>query len=134
MSESQKVAGSCFCGAIRFHFELPSKWCAHCHCSMCRKVHGAGYVTWVGFESTRFRLEQGKEDLAWFESSVGASRGSCRNCASSMFFRSERWADEIHVALACLDGPIDREPQTHAYHNSHVDWMPLDDALEIFNG
>ena len=134
MSKSQYVAGSCFCGAVRFHFELPSKWCAHCHCSMCRKVHGAGYVTWVGFKSTGLRLEQGKEDLTWFESSAGASRGSCRTCSSSMFFRSERWADEIHVALACLDGPIDREPQTHAYHNSHVDWMPLDDALEIFNG
>ena len=46
MNESTKVEGGCLCGAVRFSLELPSKWCAHCHCSMCRRAHGAGYVTW----------------------------------------------------------------------------------------
>lgn len=134
MTDASSVSGSCFCGAVRFHFELPSKWCAHCHCSMCRKVHGAGYVTWVGFKNSHFHLDQGKQELSWFESSKGASRGFCNNCSSSMFFRSERWADELHVALACLDDPIDRDPQAHAFHDSHVDWMPIDDALKMYNG
>ena len=134
MTASSKVSGSCFCGAVRFHIELPSKWCAHCHCSMCRKVHGAGYVTWVGFESSHFQLGQGERELTWFDSSAGASRGFCSTCSSSMFFKSERWAGELHVALACLDDPIDRQPEAHAFHDTHVDWMPLDDALQIFNG
>ncbi len=134
MTASSNVSGSCFCAAVRFHLELPSKWCAHCHCSMCRKVHGAGYVTWVGFESSQFQLERGEKELTWFDSSAGASRGFCSTCGSSMFFKSERWAGELHVALACLDEPIDRQPQAHAFHDSHVDWMPLDDALQIFNG
>ncbi len=134
MPESSSVSGSCFCGAVRFRFELPSKWCAHCHCSMCRKVHGAGYVTWVGFESSHFQLEGGENALTWFGSSTGASRGFCSTCGSSMFFKSERWAGELHVALGCLDEPIDRQPQAHAFHDSHVDWVPLDDALQIFNG
>jgi hypothetical protein len=51
-----------------------------------------------------------------------------------MLFRSERWAGQVHVALACLDDPIDRRPQAHAFHDSHVDWMPLDHALMIYNG
>ncbi len=134
MTDSRKVSGSCFCGAVKFHFDLPSKWCAHCHCSMCRKVHGAGYVTWVGFADTHFHLDEGKSELSWFESSKGANRGSCSTCSSSMLFRSERWAGELHVALACLDEPIDRQPQAHAFHDSHVDWMPLDDALSVYNG
>ena len=134
MSEPNKVKGSCFCGAVRFHFDLPSKWCAHCHCSMCRKIHGAGYVTWVGFEEPRFTLDQGAVELNWFQSSPGASRGFCCKCGSSMFFKAKRWAGELHVALACLDDPIDRKPQAHAFHDSHVDWMPLDDALKVFNG
>ncbi|HSM68793.1 MAG TPA: GFA family protein [Xanthomonadales bacterium] len=133
MSENT-VRGSCLCGAVRFHLELPSKWCAHCHCSMCRKAHGAGYVTWVGFESSRFTLDKGASCLTWFDSSPGASRGFCSTCGSSMLFRSERWAGELHVALACLDDPIDRKPQAHAFHESHVDWMPLDEALKVYNG
>ncbi len=134
MNDQQHVTGGCFCGAVRFSFELPSKWCAHCHCSMCRRVHGAGYVTWVGFEEDRFTLDRGEDSLAWFASSEAAQRGFCKTCGSSMFFRSERWAGEIHVALGCMDGPIDRQPQAHAFHDSHVDWMPLDDALKVFKG
>jgi len=101
---------------------------------MCRKTHGAGYVTWVGFESGQFQLDEGEEWLTWFESSKGASRGFCSRCGSSMFFKAERWAGELHVALGCLDGPVDRKPQAHAFHDSHIDWVPLDDALQIFNG
>jgi hypothetical protein len=101
---------------------------------MCRKAHGAGYVTWVGFDSSHFSLDQGVSCLTWFDSSPGASRGFCSTCGSSMLFRSERWAGQVHVALACLDDPIDLKPQAHAFHDSHVDWMPLDEALKIYNG
>ncbi len=127
------VEGGCLCGAVRFSLKLPSKWCAHCHCSMCRRQHGAGYVTWVGFESNHFKLLNG-EQLSWYESSPGARRGFCSTCGSSMLFESDRWAGEMHVALACLDGPIDSKPQAHAFYNSHINWMPVDDALQIFNG
>lgn len=134
MPENDHVNGGCFCGAVQFRLDLPSKWCAHCHCSMCRHIHGAGYVTWVGFEDSHFHLDLGDEDLAWYQSSEQAQRGFCRHCGSSMLFKSERWAGEIHVALACIVGPIDRLPQAHAFYDTHVDWMPLDDSLQIFKG
>jgi len=133
MNDVVKSRGSCLCGAIRFAVTLPSKWCAHCHCSMCRKYHGAGYVTWVGFEDSHFELEQGEDQLRWYTSSTEAERGFCGNCGSSMLFRSQRWPGEIHVALGCLDDPIDRQPQAHVFHDTHVNWMPIDEALQIYN-
>lgn len=134
MTARKTVTGGCLCGAVRFEIELPSKWCAHCHCSMCRRAHGAGYVTWVGMQSERFRLLAGRDDLQWYESSPGARRGFCRRCGSSMLFESTRWSGETHVALGCIDGPIDRAPQAHAFFDSHVDWLPIDEALQIFRG
>jgi len=129
-SKPEKVEGGCFCGAVRFSIDLPSKWCAHCHCSMCRRIHGAGYVTWVGVDSEHFNLtKRGK--LQWYESSPGARRGFCKHCGSSMLFESARWSGETHVALACLDGAIDRKPQANAFYNAHVDWMPMDESLTI---
>jgi hypothetical protein len=100
---------------------------------MCRKAHGAGYVTWAGFDSGHFNLVSGDHHLEWYESSPGARRGFCRTCGSTMLFESERWQGETHVALACIEDPIDREPQAHVFYGSHVDWMPIDDALEIFS-
>ena len=134
MSESKQVEGGCLCGKVRFSIDLPSKWCAHCHCSMCRRAHGAGYVTWVGFESQQFKLTNGDQYLSWYESSPGARRGFCSCCGSTMLFESQRWAGETHVARASIDDPIDRKPQANVFHDAHVDWMPLDDALKIFSG
>jgi len=127
-SKGKKVEGGCFCGAVRFELELPSKWCAHCHCTMCRRIHGAGYVTWVGMQSEQFTLLQ-DDELQWYESSPGARRGFCKTCGSSMLFESVRWSSETHVALACLNQAIDRKPQAHAFYDSHVEWMPVDDSL-----
>ncbi len=132
MSDEGKVTGGCLCGGVRFTVELPSIWCAHCHCTLCRRAHGAGYVTWVGVKEERFHLDRGEELLAWYGSSGEAKRGFCTRCGSSMFFRSSRWPGEVHITLANFDGPIDRKPEAHAFHDTHVNWMPLDDALKIY--
>ena len=129
MNGTNTVNGSCLCGAIEFELQLPSKWCAHCHCGMCRRAHGAGYVTWVGFESDRFELLTGDHHLQWYESSPGARRGFCSTCGSTMLFESTRWPGETHVALACIDDPIDREPASNAYMDNHVGWMPINHGL-----
>jgi len=134
MASDNKVNGSCFCGAIKFTADLPSKWCAHCHCSMCRKAHGAGYVTWTGFEQAQVSIGSGTDQLTWYDSSPGAQRGFCRQCGSTMFFRSERWAGELHIALGCIDDALDREPQANVFFDRHVDWMPIDKSLKQVDG
>lgn len=134
MNKHAHVDGGCLCGSVKFSAKLPSKWCAHCHCSMCRVAHGAGYVTWVGFEQHQVSFAKGESHLRWHESSPGAQRGFCKECGSSMFFRSERWAGELHIALACIDGDIDRQPQANVFFDNHVDWMPIDEKLKQVEG
>lgn len=131
---SRSVTGSCLCGAVSFELKLPSLWCGHCHCSQCRRAHGAGYVTWVGFEGDQFLLKSGGEDLQWFESSPGARRGFCSKCGSSMLFEAERWPGEIHVTLGNIEGPVDRKPTGNAFFETHVDWMPIDRSLKTSGG
>jgi hypothetical protein len=134
MQNEKYINGSCLCGAVEFSAALPSKWCAHCHCSLCRKAHGAGYVTWVGFEAGQVSFTRGEDQLSWYESSPGAQRGFCQQCGSSLFFRSENWAGELHIALACINDPIDRQPQANVFFDSHVDWMPIDTRLKQIDG
>ena len=134
MTTNKKVNGSCLCGTIGFIVQLPSLWCAHCHCSMCRKAHGAGYVTWAGFDQEQVEFTSSDDELSWYESSAGAQRGFCRKCGSTMFFRSQRWAGELHVALACLNDAIDRQPQANVFFDKHVEWMPIDTSLKQVDG
>ncbi len=124
----QRVSGSCLCGALKFSIGLPSLWCAHCHCSQCQRAHGSAFVTWVGVPESAFQRVD-DASLVWFRSSVGAERGFCRDCGSSLFFRSDRWPGEIHVTLANLHTAIDRSPQVHVFYDSHVSWVQLGDEL-----
>jgi hypothetical protein len=122
------VTGQCLCGSVRFEVELPSIWCAHCHCGMCRRAHGAAFVTWVGFSRDRVRVVAG-DQLGRYQSSPPATRSFCRQCGSPLFFESERWADQIHVALASLDGPIDRPPAAHVFYSDRALWFEATDEL-----
>jgi len=86
------------------------------------------------FEREQVSITSGEDSLQWYESSPGAQRGFCRQCGSSMFFRSRQWAGELHVALACIDDAIDREPEANAFFDRHIDWMPIDTSLKQLDG
>jgi hypothetical protein len=120
------VEGGCLCGAVRYSIALPPLWVAHCHCSMCRRAQGAGFVTWVGASETDFLLESGAEALARYQSSAAATRSSCSRCGSPLFFQSSHWPGEIHVTLASLDSAAGLEPAAHAYWSSRAGWIGWD--------
>lgn len=123
------VGGSCLCGGVRFRARLPSKWVAHCHCTYCRRAHGAPFVTWAGFASEQFELEADTVTPAWYESSPGARRAFCPRCGSPMFFEATRWPGEMHVARSLIQGPLDRAPTAHVFYESHVSWLDVNDTL-----
>ena len=126
------VSGGCLCGAVRFRIVFPTIWCAHCHCTLCRRAHGAAFVTYVGVPRESFHLERGAEELVRYDSSAEAHRRFCRRCGSTLTFEGERWQNEVHVVVANLDGPLDRAPQAHVYFDRSVDWVkPADDLPRL---
>ena len=134
MTDDSLFTGGCLCGAVRFEVRPPTKWCAHCHCSLCRRAHGAAFVTWFGVDRPQFVLISGEGDISWYRSTPEARRGFCSGCGSTLFFESQRWPDETHIALAHMDGPIDRAPKAHVFYDSHVDWGAPGDDLPRYGG
>ncbi len=132
MTASPSTAtGACLCGRVCFALDWPSLWVAHCHCTQCRRGHGAAYVTWLGMAESRARIVDagdghGASALRWHASSPGAERGFCARCGSPLFFRSARWPGELHIALGSLDGEADRAPEAHVFWDTHVDWCSVD--------
>ena len=132
--DTAPVPGSCFCGAVKFEVTLPTLSCAHCHCTMCRRVHGAGYVTWIAVPYTQFRMVSGQEHLAVHHSSDHGRRSFCDVCSSSLFCESTRRPNHIDIVLANLSGKIDRDPQAHYYFSDRADWVKVGDDLPRFGG
>ena len=128
----KKVSGSCFCGAVQFSIELPTLFCGHCHCSMCRRPHGAAYVTWTAVPPERLTIIRGGDRLTTYQSSTNGSRRFCSICGSHLFCQVEDHA--IDVTLASLHGPIDRVPEEHYYYDSRADWTDIHDDLPKLGG
>lgn len=132
--DNNKVEGSCLCGAVRFAITPPTIACAHCHCSICRRAHGAAFVTWVLTAKERFEFLSGADRLVRYASSPGARRSFCGICGSSLLFEAEHYPGQIHVALANLHGKIDRLPEVHVFFSDRVPWVELADDLPRLGG
>jgi hypothetical protein len=133
MSEP-KASGSCFCGAIRFSVVLPTMFCGHCHCSMCRRNHGAAYVTWLAVPRAQFILESNESELVRFRSSEHGTRSFCKRCGSSLFCESSHYPDIVDIVLANMQDPIDRQPECHLYFDDRAAWVDVNDGLPRFGG
>ena len=133
MTHGATVAGSCLCRSVRFRVELPSLFCAHCHCTMCQRSHGAPFVTWFAVPRERFVL-QADETLTRYRSSDHGTRSFCRRCGSTLFCESTHSPRHIDIVLANMEGAIDRRPECHVYYDSRAPWIDLSDALPRTGG
>lgn len=132
--EVATVPGACLCGAVRFAVELPTLFCAHCHCSMCRRGHGAVYVTWFGVPCERLRVLAGADRLVRYRSSEHGTRSFCGVCGSTLFCESTNHPQYLDVVLANMEGPIDQPPGAHFFFDDRAGWVAIGDALPRFGG
>ena len=129
MSDKAEFIGECQCGEVRFTANPPTLFCAHCHCDFCRRAHGAAFVTWFGVPEAQFRFLRGEDRVTWYASSKQGRRGFCARCGSTLFFTSSLAPGEIHIALANMNGEIDRRPELHVFFDARVDWFECSDGL-----
>jgi hypothetical protein len=134
MSDVRPVLGGCLCGAIRFAVTPPTLFCGHCHCSMCRRNHGAAYVTWFAVLRAQLSIDTGADQLTRYQSSDHGSRSFCGRCGTSLFCVSTRHPDVVDIPLANMDGPIDRLPESHFYFDDRVEWVTVADTLPRLGG
>ena len=125
--------GSCLCGRIRFEADRFDDRIAHCHCSMCRKFHGAAYATIAGVRREDFRWLTGEDALVDYRADNGTTRRFCQDCGSSLIFASDQ-ADPniIEVALGGFDDPLPVSPDAHIYVESGAKWATPDDDLPCY--
>jgi hypothetical protein len=133
------IHGSCLCGGVEFEIAGPLMAPLNCHCSQCRKQHGAAFRSRVRVQAKDFRWLKGEHLVKFYESSRGYQRGFCGACGSPIINRNgPNWkppaefpagaAPQYGVALALLDGPPAR-PELHCFVASKAPWFEITDDL-----
>ena len=131
---NKTVFGGCLCKRIQYEVLLPVKWCAHCHCQLCRQHQAAPVVTWFGVEKNNFNLVKGQQNIAWHQSSDKARRGFCIHCGTPLFFEGERWPNEVHITRESTQEDILQKPQLHVFYDRHVNYLDFNDGLDKYGG
>jgi hypothetical protein len=122
-----KLQGGCLCGAIRYEVDGPLAEAGNCHCSMCRRFHGAAFATYANVDAARFRWLNGQELLAVYESSPGIGWAFCRLCGSSMGLPDQGQLGSI--AIGTLDADPGVRPAYHMFVGSKAPWHQISDQL-----
>lgn len=115
MNTTVQYHGSCLCGAVRYRIDGPIKAVTHCHCSQCRKAHGAAFASYASVPAATLVCNDPDAAIRVFKSSASVSRSFCSNCGANLFWTDAAgdFADWVSVALGTLDTPF--EPTRHKH-------------------
>ena len=126
------VKGSCLCGLVCFEVMNPATEVTHCHCSMCRKQHGAAFATYAGYLPEKLRVTAGEERIQAYRSAPHVERRFCQICGSSFFWVDTTEGKRIWVAVGTLDGDPGRSIDGHIFVGSKASWYEITDDLPQF--
>jgi hypothetical protein len=121
------ITGSCLCGTVCYEITGALQLIGHCHCSICRKSHGAAFATWGIVDPDQFRWTAGESSVQGYESSPGNQRCFCKRCGSPLV--STHGGAVGEVVVGSMDGDPGARPTEHIFVGSKACWHEITDAL-----
>lgn len=100
------VNGRCECGGVRYKVIAPARELYHCHCTRCRRLHGALFATYAYIEKDDLVIEEGAENTATYRSPQATWR-FCRNCGCHLFAEHGQNPGALWYMPATLEGDSD---------------------------
>lgn len=120
--------GTCLCGTVRYEVTKPFNMMVHCHCSMCRKHHGAPFATFAAAPYDSFRWLAGEDAIDGYRSSEQGTRSFCRHCGSVAPMLMPEAGFAVCPAGNLIGDPGIR-PQMHMFVGSKAPWYTITDSL-----
>lgn len=121
------IEGACLCGRVRYRVKGPLFHVTHCHCSMCRRQHGAAFATYAQFSPGDFEWTTGEDLVRLFESPAQAGWCFCSACGSSLAGSDK--GEITSITLATVEGDPGIGPESHIFTGSKAAWHEITDLL-----
>jgi len=95
---------------------------------MCRKLHGAAYVTFAAVERNRFQWSAGEAVVKTYASSDSIDRHFCGNCGSHLMVVFKPEPDVVYLTMGTVDGNPDCPQAYHQFVASKAAWHEITDG------
>jgi hypothetical protein len=124
------VTGACLCGALRYEAAGLSHSLTHCHCSMCRKHHGAPFSTLATAPAHSFRWQSGEASVLEYRSSTARVRRFCGVCGS---VAPAAMKGDVLLPAGNLVGELGEVDGLHLFVGSKAPWHIIADDLPQYD-
>lgn len=121
--------GSCLCGGLQFEVTGPIQNVGNCHCSICRKLHGAPFSTYAQVSKQSLEIRKGAELVRRYASSESVERTFCDTCGANFTFHFSALPDAVWVAVGLLEDDPKLRPEHHMFVASKASWHEITDRL-----
>ena len=121
------MKGHCECRTVRFTIDGDIEDYSHCHCSQCRRLHGAAYATFAGVKLDGFRYTDGEDQVSEYASSDKNDRWFCAVCGSNIACFARDEPDMLYVAMSAIEGHPALPEVYHIFVGSKAPWHEITD-------
>ncbi|MDL5031547.1 GFA family protein [Pelomonas sp. APW6] len=127
------LQGSCLCQGVRYTLASPPRFINLCHCSLCRKLSGSAFGSFLHADGRGLRWLAGEALVRRYESSPGNWRAFCTACGSLLPVLEDGGRHAI-IPAGTLDDDPGLQPLVHIHCASKAPWYDLPaDGLPRFD-
>jgi hypothetical protein len=128
------ITGRCECARVRYQVDGEISDFCHCHCSICRRIHGAAFATWGGVARDAFRFVSGEDQLSTYAYSDRSDSIFCSNCSSTLLVDFKTEVDMLYITMGTVDGEVKCPPVYHQFAGSKAPWHEITDDAPQHEG
>jgi hypothetical protein len=121
------IKGRCECARVQYEVDAEISDFSHCHCSQCRRLHGAAFASFGGIPSDKFRYVSGESDTRTYASSETGDRVSCGVCGSQILGVYTPEPEVLYITMGTVDGDPTCPPAYHQFVGSKAPWYDICD-------
>ena len=107
-----QLAGSCFCGAVRFTVETRTPYpYRRCYCARCRKTAGGtGAAANLLAQASSLEIE-GADALSEYAAPDTTRTRFCSHCGSAIYLTIDAAPDFVYPFASSIDTPLPEPPE-----------------------
>lgn len=129
------LSGRCLCGAIEYTVTHQPVQVLNCHCTLCRRMNGSAFSTYVVVRASDLRFLRGEEALIQYAVTERTTRHCCRHCGCALFNANPASYPGLRMLyLGTLDEAAYLAPRVDIYCDAKLAWVDSAAALPAFAG
>jgi len=124
--------GKCLCEAIEYEISGSLGPIYNCHCSKCRRWHGAAFRTRASINKSQFKWVSGSDNLSSYKSSENVTKFFCKSCGSPLISTYENKPEILGIPLGGIEGISELNIEANIFVASKATWYKITDSVPEF--